>query len=333
MPQASLSSVRQQIETGQVGPLYVLQGEDEIEKIALAHLFEELIDEGLRAFNVDRIHAGEVTSGDKLAARVSSVLSAVRTLPMMAPRRVVLVFQADALLVPKRESAAATKAIDELERLLTDPEPQATLVFIVGSMDKRSRIYRLLARQATLVECGIVETKTDAERWIRNRVAAAGASVDPRGAGLLAERCGTDIARLRNDVERLLLYTLGQKTITLEDVKQIAGPAALQDDWALTNAIEAGDTASALRQLALTLDEGSPPEKILGQLGWLVRARLARSARALRSAVEALFRTDLDMKRSVGETRVLLERLVVELAAGQRQPAVRPPSTSRPGGS
>jgi len=333
MPQASLASVRQQIETGRVGPLYVLQGEDEIEKIALAHFFEELVDEGLRAFNVDRIHAGDVTSGDKLAAAVSSVLSAVRTLPMMVSRRVVLVFQADALLVPKRESVVGTRAVDELERLLKNPEPQTTLVFIVGSIDKRSRIYRLLAREATLVECGIVETKADAERWIRNRVAAAGASVEPQGAGLLAERCGTDIARLRNDVERLLLYTLGQKTIALEDVRQIVGPSALQDDWALTNAIEAGDTPSALRQLALTLDEGAPPEKILGQLGWLVRTRLPRSPRGVRLAVEAVFRTDLDMKRSVGETRVLLERLVVELAAEQRQRAVRPPSTSRPDGS
>lgn len=333
MPPARLSSVRQQIESGQVDPLYVLQGEDEIEKTALAHLFEELVDEGLRAFNVDRIHAGEVTSGDKLAAVVSSVLSAVRTLPMMAPRRVVLVFQADALLVPKRESAAATRAIDELERLLTDPEPQATLVFIVGSMDKRSRIYKLLARQATLVECGVVETQADAERWIRNRVGAAGASIEPRGASLLAERCGTDVARLRNDVERLLLYALGQKTITLEDVRQIVGPAALQDDWALTNAIEAGDTPTALRQLALALNEGAPPEKILGQLGWLVRTRLPGSPGGLRSAIEAVFRTDLDMKRSVGETRVLLERLVVELSAEKLRTAVRPPSTWRPGGS
>ena len=47
--------------------------------------------------------------------------------------------------------------------------------------------------------------------------------------------------RLRNDVDRLLLYALGQKTITVDDVREIVGPAALQDDWAMTNAIEAGD--------------------------------------------------------------------------------------------
>ena len=41
----------------------------------------------------------------------------------------------------------------------------------------------------------------------------------------------------------------------------------------MTNAIEAADSATALRQLALMLDAGAPPEKMLGQLGWLVRTK------------------------------------------------------------
>ena len=99
----------------------------------------------------------------------------------------------------------------------------------------------------------------------------------------------------------------------------MVGPGALQDDWAMTNAIEAGDAAEALRQLALMLDAGTPPEKILGQLGWLVRSRFPQNPSAdLESAVASLFRTDLDLKRSAGDPRVLLERLIVELCAGKR---------------
>jgi hypothetical protein len=67
------------------------------------------------------------------------------------------------------------------------------------------------------------------------------------------------------------------------------------------------------------LDNGAPPEKILGQLGWLVRTKFPMiAAGAVRPAVEAVFRTDLDLKRSAGDPRVLLERLVVELSAGKR---------------
>ena len=51
--------------------------------------FAELVEEGLRAFNVERIHAGDLTTGDRLADGVASIIAAVRTLPMMVPRRVV----------------------------------------------------------------------------------------------------------------------------------------------------------------------------------------------------------------------------------------------------
>jgi DNA polymerase III delta subunit len=292
------------------------------------------VDEGLRAFNVDRIHAGDWTTGDRLASGVAGLAAAVRTLPMMAPRRVVLLLQADTVLMPKRESEAATRAVDDLEALLTKPDPQTTLVIVAASVDKRSRVYKLLAKHATLVECGALETQADAEHWVKNRVTAAGVEVAPAGARLLAERCGTDVKRLRNDVERLLLYALGQKTITLDDVRQIVGPAALQDDWAMTHAIEAGEGANALRQLALMLDAGAAPEKVLGQLGWLVRTKFPTLAPArLRGAVDALFRTDLDLKRSAGDPRVLLERLVVELCerkAARRGPTRPLPSTAAP---
>ena len=54
------------------------------------------------------------------------------------------------------------------------------------------------------------------------------------------------------------------------------------------------------------------PYQILGQLAWFVRDRMA-DTRRIPAAVEALFRTDLDLKSSGGDPRVLLERLVVEL--------------------
>lgn len=319
MPVATPSAVRKQIKSGNTDSLYLLLGEDDVEKSALAAEFAEIVDEGLRAFNVERIHAGDMTSGDKLADGVAGLVSAVRTMPMMVPRRVVVVTQAEMLLVPRRESEAATRALDELETLLKRPEPQTTLVFVAGTLDKRSRMYKLFTRHATVVECGAIEDQADAERWVRNAVAAAGVDIEPAAVRRLAERAGPDVKRLRGEVDRLLLYAMGQPRITLDDVRFVAGPAALQDDWAMTNAIEAGQAADALRQLALMLDAGAPPEKILGQLGWLVRTKFPNLApENLRSAVQGVFRTDLALKRSAGDPRILLERLVVELCGGKR---------------
>jgi DNA polymerase III subunit delta len=317
------AAVLEQIAAGTPDPLYLLQGDDEVEKSALAAAFAGLVEEDLRAFNVERIHAGELTTGDRLAEGVGSIIAAVRTLPMMAPRRVVLVMQAETLLMPRRESEAATRALEQLEEFFRAPEPQTTLVLVAAALDRRSRMFKSLQKLATIVECGVVTDLADAERFVRTRVAAAGAAIEPAAARLVAQRAGTDVRRLRADVERLMLYALGQKQITADDVREVTGPAALQDDWAMTNAIESGHAGEALRQLALMLDTGAPPEKVLGQLGWVVRAKFPGIAPAsVRPAVDAVFRTDQDLKSSAGDPRALLERLIVELCAVKR-PTIR----------
>src|SRR5438270_8852481 len=89
-----------------------------------------------------------------------------------------------------------------------------------------------------------------------------------------------NLKRLRGDVDRLLLYALGQKRITADDVRAVAGPALLQDHWAMANAIEAGQAGAALQQLALMLDAGAATEMIVGQLGWLVRSKFPAAAPA-----------------------------------------------------
>src|SRR5688572_2173416 len=123
MAVATPSAVRKQIASGRTDSLYLLLGEDDVERSALAAEFAEIVEEGLRPFNVERIHAGDMTSGDRLADGIGGIVSAVRTLPMMVPRRVVTVTQAEVLLVPKRESEAATRALDQLEALFKQPEP------------------------------------------------------------------------------------------------------------------------------------------------------------------------------------------------------------------
>ena len=67
------AAVLKQIASASPDPIYLLQGDDEVEKSALASAFGGLVEEDLRAFNVERIHAGEWTTGDKLADGVATI--------------------------------------------------------------------------------------------------------------------------------------------------------------------------------------------------------------------------------------------------------------------
>jgi DNA polymerase III delta subunit len=152
-----------------------------------------------------------------------------------------------------------------------------------------------------------------AARAARERVTFA-----PHAARTLVERTGLDLPRLRGAFDRVVVYAMGQPAVTADDVRDVvpAGPLA-PEDFGIANAIRDGDAAAALRQLAAALDGGAAPYLLLGQLRWV--AETVRPPTRIKDAVEAVFRTDVALKSSGGDPRMLLERLVVELADGRGQ--------------
>src|SRR6478672_4567221 len=98
---------RQQIARRAPDPVVLIVGDDEHEKSALAVAVGDMIESDLRAFNVERLYATD------RAVTAMSVVEAARTLPMMAPRRGVIVLAAEKLLVPKKTRAGAADDEDE----------------------------------------------------------------------------------------------------------------------------------------------------------------------------------------------------------------------------
>lgn len=306
MPALSQADVRKQIAAGKVGPLYLLVGPDDTGRMALAAEFLELVEADLRPFNVDRLYGGETSA--------AKVVDAARTLPMMVPRRVVLLVHAERLLNPKKDLKKDVEAdLQFLEDYFRAPVDTCCLVLVADSIDKRRSLARQLVSKATVVECSGPGDVVEAAKWVKERVAKEGMAIDARAARLVADRIWPDVSRLRSDVERLILYAAGNKAITETDVQEIVAPATTPDDWGVTNAIERGSARDALRELGLMMDNGTVPYLILGQLAWFVRTKVP--APRVGSAIDAVFRTDLAIKTSAGEPRALLERLVVELCS------------------
>lgn len=337
MPAASPADVRTAIARRAPAAVYLFLGDDDAELSRLAGDVTALVEDELRAFNVDRLYAG-----DK-GVTAASIVESANLLPMMSERRVVVVLRTEKLLKPKRRGKAAEEIadagedgadaeppgdLDALTGYVQDPSPSTTLVLVASDIDRTRRAGKAILKHATVVECWGLKTEKNprfldlraaarmAEQMVRRAAAESGQQIDPAAARLVAERAGVDIVRLRGDIERLMLYAAGKPKITLADAQEVVSAETAQDDWAVTNAIQNRNTGEALRQLALALEAGAVPYMILGQLGWFVRDKLVNvDPRRIPRAVDALFRTDQDLKSSGGDPRVLLERLVVELCS------------------
>ena len=309
MAASTPATVRKQIASGKTGSIYLIIGSDEDERTRLAREFADVVEEELRPFNVERLYGGET--------KPARLLQAVHMLPMLGPRRIVIVSQAELVLSPKKsESEVVLRDLEALEQYLQNPSPQVTVIFESGNLDKRRRVVKALLKHATVVTFPGIKTEDGAQRWVSNEVKRLKLSMDAEAVQAFIARTGVDLPRLRADFERLVIYASGQATIGRTDVEAVVGPAVLQDNWAITRAIEQGKAGVALRELALLFNAGVMPLQILGQLGWFVRERFASSK--VKAAVDALYRTDLALKSSRGDGRIVIEQLVLELCGVRR---------------
>ena len=322
-------SFEQQIAGDHLEPVYLLAGPDEELKAALVSRLVDTIEPDVRPFNVDKIFPAD--HREEVRRQFWDVMELARTLPMMAPRRLIVIAQAEKLMpifkagddeAPEPPAAvpgvrkgrrpaqrqAGEAELEALDQYLSNPSREAVIVFMAGGkLNRNLKPVRLLERSAVVVEFGA----GDALAWIEAEAASEGVRIDAAAARLLAGLAGGDVTRLRAEFERAVLFASGDGIVTEAAVREIAGAPTTGGPWAMTNAIERGAAGEALRELAMKLDAGEYPPMILGQIRWYVTTK--RPSRQIPAAVEALFRTDQALKRSGGDPRVLLERLVVEL--------------------
>jgi DNA polymerase III delta subunit len=248
---------------------------------------------------------------------------------MMVPRRVLLVHEAERLLSPRKSKddeadAAGAPAesekkrrkslspVEELEQYFDSPEPLTTLVFVAGELDANRRLVKQLRKRAVAIDCGSLESASEAGKWIQQRLEKDGLAMEPRAAALLLEATGLSLGRIRAEVDKLALYAAGEKTVTARHVKEVVVPQSEPgEDFALGRAIWNNNAARALREIAAQFEAGAPPPMVLGQ----IRAAAGRPKpdERAKQGLDAVFNADLAIKSSAGEPRFVLERLVIEL--------------------
>jgi DNA polymerase III delta subunit len=158
MPSATPAHVRTAIASRALDPVYLLLGDDAAEITRLAAEIAAVVEDELRAFNIERLYAG-----DK-GTTASAIVEAARQHPMMGDRRIVVVLRGERLLKPKRRGKAAAQDEDEqddveppsdldaLSDYVEKPVPSTTLVLTAADVDKTRRVGKAILKHATVVE-------------------------------------------------------------------------------------------------------------------------------------------------------------------------------------
>ncbi len=240
-------------------------------------------------------------------ADLADVLDGLRTLPFLAPRRVVVVRGADAFVTRHREA---------LEKYFKNPSRNAVLILQVTRWNKTWRIHKNMSTRGELIDCS-TPAAGDLRKVIRAAAQQRGKKIRNDAVEALIEFVGADQAAILNYVEQLSLYADERDTITADDVGALVAPTAGPAAFALTNAIAAGDAAAALRQLNKMISTRGDEFRALGAVHWHLRnaysaARRLQNGRPSDVSMPAAPKRDFMKmlnRRSVSDFRRDLRRL------------------------
>ncbi|WP_413560966.1 DNA polymerase III subunit delta [Bdellovibrio sp. HCB209] len=227
------------LEKGNLAPMYFLFGEEpyllnqSVERFKYAVLTEGAID-----FNYSLFYASD--------ADIVQVRDGVETLPMMAPRRLVILKEAQEL---------TDKEWAQLEPLIEEPVESTCFVILASRVDKRKKQIRQLLDKA---EC--VEFKKPYENqipsWINYIAETLGLKISNDAIHLLHKLVGHHLTEIEAELKKLGEFVEGARRIEVSDVAQVVSRSKEESVFDFTKAVGMNDRVKALEYLVHLLDQG-----------------------------------------------------------------------------
>ncbi len=202
-------------------PIYFLYGEESfyIDKIT-DFIAANVLDEAEKAFNQTILYGKDLL--------IEDVINAAKRFPMMANHQVIIVKEAQNL-----------KSIDNLIYYAEQPLKSTILVFNYKykSLDKRKKIYKVLVKNSVLFESKkLYENQIPA--WINNYLKEKKYSISQVSSKLLTDFLGTDLSKISNELDKLIISLPENTQITPEHIEKNIGISKDYNTFELQNAIQ-----------------------------------------------------------------------------------------------
>jgi DNA polymerase-3 subunit delta len=245
---------------GKLPPAVVLLGTDVyLRDLCRNKIVEACVPEGARDWAIARIAAS--------AQGWEEILQRAQTMPMLAPRQVIIVEDAES--IEKLGDKSREAIVEALEKYLDSPAPFTLLLLEAAALDGRQRFSKLLAEKALVVELTIGDGS--AASLAAQMAEDLGVGIDREAAALLADILNREPALMRMELEKLAVYVQGRGAISSADVKALVTAARKNTIWELADMLALRRRDDALHFFENLLREGEQPAALIGGLAWRYR--------------------------------------------------------------
>jgi DNA polymerase-3 subunit delta len=202
-------------------PVYFLAGEEPYYiDLITDYIQDKVLPEAEKAFNQIVLY-GEDTN-------IAAIIDTARRFPMMASHQVLIIKEAQSL-----------KQLDDLVVYLEKPLLSTILVFSYKykTIDKRTKLYKTLESYGVYFESARVRDYL-IPAWIERYLMLKWIKTDPSASAMLTEYLGTDLHKIVNELEKLII-TLppGKPFITTTLIEKNIGISKDYNNFELQKAI------------------------------------------------------------------------------------------------
>ena len=223
----------------------------------------------------------EIFDGKGLEA--ARAISAARTLPMMAEKRLILIRHVDAM-TPTEQNA--------LTLYLDDPADSGCLVMTADKLDGRSKLAKAAKKKGVLVDAKPLRGRQLRE-FIRAEAGARDHNIAPQAVETLLDAVGDDLSAIDDAMERLSLFVGAGQRIDADAVMQCVTRIRVESIWSLVDAIGLKDRRKGIAAAQSLLDDREPPLRLLAMV-----ARQLRIVARMREALSEGLRPQEAAKRA-----------------------------------
>ena len=217
----SFLSISRDLRANNLAPIYLLHGEEGYYIDTLAKMFEELVPESDRDFDLTILYAPELETPKQ-------VENAARQMSMFG-RKVVIV---------KEVQTAGANFLNALVNYAADPNPSTVLCLCFrGKKASGAEFMKALKKSGGIVFESVKLNERTTAVVVSDFIKDKGLSVEPKALTMLCDFVGTDLSRIYNEIDKLTVSLGHGAMVTPEVVERNIGISKEYNSFELITAI------------------------------------------------------------------------------------------------
>ena len=161
---------------------------------------------------INKNNDAEIVYYDLLEVNIERLIEDLDTINFLSSKKIIVGTNAYFLSTDKNKGVEHN--LDLLEKYLSNPNGDNYLILVTDNLDKRKKIVTSIIKK-----CEVIEEISDIDTIIKKHLGDY--KMDFKAINTLKEYCSNNNERIINEIDKLKLYKIDDKTITLDDVKEI----------------------------------------------------------------------------------------------------------------